>query len=180
MFAVTERLLIRPGWREDAPAVFAAVADEAIARNLARLPWPYRPEDAEAWLTQPQDPARPSCLIFARELGSRQVLGGIGIHPSEDGPPELGYWLARRFWGRGIATEAARAMVAVARDSLRLPRLASGHFLDNPASGRVLEKVGFRPRGGIVPRHSLARGEDVACRLMELDLDEDETVAIAA
>jgi RimJ/RimL family protein N-acetyltransferase len=180
MFAVTERLLLRPGWREDAPAVFAAVADEAIARNLSRLPWPYRLEDAEAWLTRPQDPARPSCLIFARELGSGQVLGGIGIHPLDDGPPELGYWLARRFWGRGIATEAARAMVAAARDSLRLPRLVSGHFLDNPASGRVLEKVGFRPRGGIVPRHSLARGEDVPCRLMELDLDEDDTVAIAA
>jgi RimJ/RimL family protein N-acetyltransferase len=180
MFARTERLLLRPAWREDAPALFRAVADEAIARNLSRLPWPYRLEDAEHWLEQPQDPAWPSCLIFLRTQAAPELVGGIGVHRSEEGGPELGYWIARARWGHGIATEAGRAMAAAARDTLRLPRLGAGHFVDNPASGRVLEKLGFRPRGPIVPRRSLARGCDVPTRLMELDLAEADTIAMAA
>jgi RimJ/RimL family protein N-acetyltransferase len=180
MFATTQRLLLRPGWREDAAAVFAAVADERIARNLARLPWPYRLDHAESWLTQPQDPARPSCLIFVRTAAAPELVGGIGIHAGEGDAPELGYWIARAHWGRGIATEAGRAVVAAARHSLRLARLTSGHFIDNPASGRVLEKLGFRPTGQSVPRYSLARGEDVPTRLMELDLAAADTVVLAA
>lgn len=179
MFAVTERLLLRPGWREDAPAVLAAIGDEAVVRNLAQVPWPYRLDHAEAWLSRPHDPAWPACLIFLRGA-EPQLAGCVGLHPAEDGTPELGYWLARRFWGRGIATEAARAMVAAARDGLRRRRLVSGHFIDNPASGRVLEKIGFRPRGQIVPRFSAGRGVTVPCRLFELDLAEDDPVAIAA
>jgi RimJ/RimL family protein N-acetyltransferase len=180
MFARTERLLLRPAWREDAPAVFGAVADEAIARNLARLPWPYRLEHAEEWLAQPQDPAWPSFLIFLRTAAGPELVGGMGIHRGEEGGAELGYWIARARWGQGIATEGGRAAIAAARDTLRLPRLASGYFVDNPASGRVLGKLGFRPTGRVVPRHSLARGCDVPCRLLELDLAEGDTVAMAA
>lgn len=180
MFARTPRLLLRPAWREDAPAVFRAIADEAIARNLSRLPWPYRLEDAESWMEQPQDPAWPSCLIFLRTKAAPELVGGIGIHRGEECGAELGYWIARPKWGDGLATEAGRAVIAAARDSLRLPRLRAGHFVDNPASGRVLEKLGFRPTGRVVPRRSLARGGDVPCRLLELDLAEADTVAMAA
>lgn len=180
MFAMTPRLLLRPGWREDAPAVFAAVADEAIVRNLAQVPWPYRLEDAERWLAGPKDAAWPSCLIFVRGGDRPRLAGCVGLHPDETGAPELGYWIARPFWGRGIATEAAGAMVAAARHSLRLPRLVSGHFTDNPTSGRVLEKLGFRPTG-MTRRYSAGRGEEVPCRLLELDLAEEDTLpAIAA
>ena len=180
MFARTERLLLRPGWREDAPAVARLIGDEAIVRNLAQAPWPYRLEHAEAWLSRPHDPAWPSCLIFLREGGGAPSLaGGIGLHPSAEGVPELGYWIGREFWGRGIATEAGRAVVAAARDTLRLPRLVSGHFLDNPVSGRVLEKLGFRP-AGVERRYSVGRGEHVPCRSMALDLAEEDTVPMAA
>ena len=180
MFVRTPRLMLRPGWREDARAVFDAVADEGIARNLSRLPWPYRLQHAESWLEQPQDPAWPSCLIFLRTQGAPELAGGISIHVGEDCAPELGYWVARARWGQGIATEAGQAIVAAARDTLRLPRLSSGHFVDNPASGRVLEKLGFRPTGRVVPRQSLARGRDVPCRLLELDFAEEDRVAMAA
>jgi RimJ/RimL family protein N-acetyltransferase len=180
MFVRTQRLVLRPGWREDAPAVFDAIADEAVVRNLAKAPWPYRLEHAESWLAAPQDPRWPSLLILLAEGGGAPVpVGGIGIHP-QGGDAELGYWIGRRWWGRGIASEAGRAVVAAARGSLRLPRLVSGHFVDNPASGRVLEKLGFRPVGRIVPRHSVGRGAEVPCRLMELDFAEEDTVGIAA
>lgn len=161
MFARTPRLLLRPGWREDAPALAAAIGDEAIVRNLASAPWPYRIEDAEAFLSRDQDPRHPSLLVFARTQGAPRLIGGIGIMPSPDGGRELGYWIARRYWGLGFATEAGRALLAAAHDTLRLEPLTASHFRDNPASGRVLAKLGFASTGMTVQRFSAARGETV-------------------
>ena len=170
MFARTERLLLRPGWSEDAPALLRAIADERVVRNLANAPWPYRPEDAETFLARERHPAEPAMLIFLRTDGPPELIGGIGFGRKPDGRMELGYWLARDHWGRGYATEAGRAVLAGARESLRLKRIEAGHFLDNPASGRVLEKLGFRPTGAIVPRFSAGRGEFAPCRELMLEL----------
>ena len=65
MFARTPRLLLRPGWTEDASALAEAIGDYSIVGKLARVPWPYRVEDAEAWLTADRGPL-PDFLIFAR------------------------------------------------------------------------------------------------------------------
>jgi RimJ/RimL family protein N-acetyltransferase len=177
MFARTERLLLRPGWIEDAPVLYDAIADEAVVRNLATAPWPYRPEDAETFLSRERGPADASALVFLRTGDDAELIGGVGFGRMPDGRREIGYWLKREHWGRGYATEAGGALVAAARDSLRLRRLEAGHFLDNPASGRVLEKLGFRPTGAIVPRFSLARGEAAPCRLMTLELGDAEEEA---
>ncbi|MFL6802044.1 MAG: GNAT family N-acetyltransferase, partial [Sphingomicrobium sp.] len=80
-----------------------------------------------------------------------------------------GYWIARHAWGRGYATEACTALIAIAR-TLALPCLEGSHFLDNPASGRVLEKLGFEPLGIVAPRMSCARGTEIPARLMRLRL----------
>jgi len=157
MFARTERLLLRPAWAEDAEALFAAIADERIVRNLATAPWPYLPHHAEAWIGTVRPARRPASLIFLRDGGGPRLIGGIGIHDTPDGEVELGYWIARAHWGAGYATEAGAAMLDFARDTLRIPRLVAGHFLDNPASGRVLRKLRFQPAGRIAMRHSLAR-----------------------
>jgi len=174
MFARTERLLLRPGWIQDAPALFAAIADEGIVRNLASAPWPYARENAESFLNTERRPSEAAMLIFRRTEGAPELAGSVGFGRRPDGELEFGYWIARRFWGRGYATEAGRAAIAMARDSLRLKRLSSGHFLDNPASGRVLEKLGFRPTGAIVPRFSAGRGEAAPCRLLEIELSGDD------
>jgi RimJ/RimL family protein N-acetyltransferase len=174
MFVRTQRLLLRPGWPEDARALFEAITDEGVVRNLAQAPWPYTPEHAEGFLSRRRDPLDVFCLIFVRTDAEPVLAGGIGLARLPAGEHELGYWLARRHWGKGIATEAARGLLAAARNSLRLRRVVSGHFLDNPASGRVLAKLGFRPTGEIVQRYSAGRGEDAPCRLFELDLAEEE------
>ena len=106
MFARTERLLLRPGWAEDAPALARAIADEQVVRNLATAPWPYRQEDAEAFLASPRDPAMPSFLISERTDGDPRLVGACGLGRRPSGAVEFGYWIAREHWGKGFATEA--------------------------------------------------------------------------
>jgi RimJ/RimL family protein N-acetyltransferase len=171
MFARTDRLLLRPGWAEDAPELARAIADEQIVRNLATAPWPYRMRDATAFLASPRDPVLPSLLVFERTDGAPELVGSCGLGRRPSGAIELGYWVARSHWGRGIATEACAAMIDIAR-ALGIDALEGSHFIDNPASGRVLDKLGFEPRGIVAPRFSCGRGEEYPARLMQLRLDE--------
>ena len=168
MFAVTERLLLRPGWIEDAPELASAIGDKDIARNLTRVPFPYSEGDAEAFLTLPHDPLRPRFLICLRD--SNRIVGGIGL--SGDAEPELGYWIARDHWGRGYATEAGRAVVALADGSLRLPKVRARRMLDNARSANVLRKLGFQPTGKTAWSASLVRGT-VETSLYTREREED-------
>ena len=179
MFARTERLLLRPGWAEDAPALAKAIADETIVRNLSSAPWPFALRDAEAFLAAPRDPLLPSLLIFERTDGAPVLAGSCGLGRRPSGSVELGYWIARGHWGRGFATEAGRALIDIAR-ALGIGRLEASHFLDNPASGRVLEKLGFESTGMIAPRLSCARGEEIPARFMRLRLAEEMDEVLAA
>jgi RimJ/RimL family protein N-acetyltransferase len=169
MFARTPRLLLRPGFPEDAPALAHAIADLAIVRNLSVVPWPYTIRDAEAFLASPRDPVLPSFLIFERTDGPPRLIGSCGLGRRPSGAVELGYWIARSFWGRGFATEAGQSLIEIAR-ALGLPQLEASHFIDNPASARVLDKLGFESTGIIAPRMNCARGEEVPARLMRLKL----------
>jgi RimJ/RimL family protein N-acetyltransferase len=173
MFARTQRLTLRPGWIEDAPELARAIGHAAVVQNLARAPWPYALGDAEDFLTRPRGPADAFFLICAIEDGVSRIVGGIGYGPDEREPAEFGYWLTPDAWGRGYATEAGRAVIDIAR-TLRIPRLSAGHFVDNPASGRVLRKLGFQPTGRIVPRFSRARCEVVPCAEFEQRLSESD------
>ena len=173
MFARTPRLLLRPGFPEDAPALAGAIADRAIARNLAVVPWPYTLRDAEAYLASPRDPILPSLLIFERTEGEPRLVGSCGLGRRPSGAVEMGYWIGRPHWGRGFATEAGLALVDIGR-TLGLARLEASHFIDNPASGRVLEKLGFESTGIVAPRMNCARGEEVPARLMRLRLRGSE------
>ena len=178
MFARTERLLLRPGWAEDAPALAQAIADEAIVRNLATAPWPFALRDAEAFLAAPRDPVLPSFLIYQRTRAAPQLVGACGLGRRPSGAVELGYWIARDSWNQGFATEAGHALLAIA-EALGLARLEASFFIDNPASGRVLEKLGFTPTGLSAPRYSCARGTQAQARLCRKVL-VNEAIKIAA
>jgi RimJ/RimL family protein N-acetyltransferase len=178
MFARTERLTLRPPWPEDAPALADAIGHEAVVQMLARAPWPYLLDDATAWTGAPHAPDEVRFLIFAHGNGTPDLVGAIGIDRENR---ELGYWITPSAWHRGYATEAGRAVVAIARDGLRLPHLRASWFTDNPASGRVLEKLGFRDAGRVA-QPSLARGGLAPATLMTLGLAAEpcRRVAIAA
>ncbi|UVO54410.1 GNAT family N-acetyltransferase [Sphingomonas sp. SUN039] len=170
MFIRTENLLLRPGWTEDAPELYAAIAREEVAYTLARLPWPYTLDHARAWLDRPRAADDAHLLIYERTGNAPRLIGGIGLAP--DGHDvELGYWIVPSHWGRGFATEAGRAVIAMARDTLRLDRLVSGHFVENPASGRVLRKLGFAATGTTDLRYCLARDAMLPCVGFSLDLE---------
>ncbi|WFL77574.1 GNAT family N-acetyltransferase [Altererythrobacter arenosus] len=176
MFHRSERLLLRPPWPEDWKQVLGGIADEGVVRNLARAPWPYNPTDARQFVELPIDPMFPRFLITRAD--NAMLVGCIGIDRNE-GEVELGYWIGRQHWGQGYATEAGRAVLEVAR-MLGHRRIVAGHFLDNPASGRVLGKLGFEPTGIVRPRHSCGRGEAVLAAEYELDLAAESGLAVQA
>ena len=154
MFLRTERLFLRPAWLEDAPELTRAIGREPVVRMLARVPWPYGEEHARAWIAAPKNPYLPSLLITVPEQGGR-IVGGCGLH-EDGGRIEVGYWVAPDCWGRGYATEALGGLLSLARVAGHR-RIVARHTADNPASGRVLRKAGFRPTGRARPFHSLGR-----------------------
>jgi RimJ/RimL family protein N-acetyltransferase len=167
MFARTPRLILRPAWPEDAPRLAAALNDPAIARSLAKLPSPYSERDARAWIGEPgDDPRLPRLLAFMRTRGAPRLVGGCDITRKPDGGLELGYWIDRRHWGLGFATEATRAVIAIAR-AAGLGALRAVHFSDAPASGRVLRKLGFKATGRVEPRWCEARQREVDALIYE-------------
>ncbi len=172
MFARTERLLLRPSWPEDAEAVLQAVAEEEIVRNLALVPWPYTAKDAHDFVEMQHPFHYPKFLLWKRTEAAPQLVGACGI-AQRDSAAELGYWIARPFWGMGYASEAAAAVIGIAR-ALGHRRLVSGHFTDNPASGKVLRKIGFRDTGRVELRESKGRGQAVSCALYDIALDSND------
>ena len=160
----TKRLKLRGVRMNDAQRIATFCGDPAVGRNLAMTPIPYLDIAAEGWILIAQ--ARQGRhFVFAVELPGEGLIGMLGAHPQADGCFEVGYWFGRPFWGQGFGTEAVQAFTAQART---LGPLGAGHFVDNPASGRVLEKAGFAYTGEVTPMFSLGRGERVACKRMAL------------
>lgn len=179
MFHRSERLFLRPAFPEDRQAIFGGIADEGVVRMLARAPWPYTEDDARKFIDRDSDPMLPSLLATLPGDRGEQVIGGAGLGLDEDGRVQLGYWIARHHWGRGYATEAARGVLSIAR-MLGYRRIVAAHYLDNPASGRVLRKAGFTPTGKVERRACLARGEKVDGALYEILLDREAGPAMQA
>lgn len=178
MFARTERLLLRPSWPEDAAELHQAIADKGIVRNLASAPWPYTVEEAVRFATRDHDAVHPAFLLILRTDAAPRLIGACGIG-EHNGEAELGYWIARPYWGLGFASEAGRAVMAIAR-AIGHRKLVAGHFVDNPASGSVLRKLGFRHTGRNEQRHSKGRGQAMTCALYERSLEDvgEEGVAM--
>lgn len=173
MFVRTPRLTLRPAWAEDATAVAAAIGHESVVRNLARAPWPYPIESAETFVASFGDPTEPKFVVLEHAHSAVRLIGAASIGSMRGEPHELGYWITPDAWGRGYATEAGRAVLDAAR-ARGIRRVTAGHFIDNPASGRVLRKLGFRPTGRIVSQYSRGRGGDAPSARFEIDLCEDD------
>ena len=157
----TERLLLRAFALTDAPEVQRLAGDRAIAAGTLTIPHPYPEGLAEEWirrqLDRTEDADSVNFALERREDGA--LVGSMALNVErEHDRAELGYWIGRPYWGQGFATEAGRAVVSYGFETLRLNRIYAFHFTSNPASGRVLQKIGMR-REGCRRRHTLKWGE---------------------
>ena len=162
----TPRLRLRPLRPADAEPMTPLANDPGVSRMTTSIPYPFRQDVADGFIARMRvaDPAREA--VFAIERGDGAFMGVVGFHPGPAFGPELGYWIGRPFWGAGYMTEAVAAALDWAGGDWGRRVLVSGHFADNPPSGRVLTKVDFLYTGEIEQRFSIARGEDAATRLM--------------
>lgn len=145
----TDRLVLRPFEPSDAPAVRRLAGAREVADNTLTIPHPYPEGEAEAWIAGHPDAFRNGDLvIFAITTPGEGLVGAVGLMlERETGIGELGYWIGVPYWGRGYATEAAGAVVRYGFDTLALTRIAARAFCRNPASSRVLRKIGMSHEG---------------------------------
>ena len=139
---------LRP-WRKGDEASLARYANNRnVSGNLKdRFPFPYTAADAREWIEHAGG-QRPACNFAIVVDG--EAVGGIGVEMGQDvfqRSAEIGYWLGEPFWGRGIASEALRAVTEYAFATFDIIRLEAGVFSWNPASARVLEKAGYTLEG---------------------------------
>lgn len=137
----TPRLILRPLRRGDEPDFLALAGDWEVARMTSDIPHPLLPVHAKAWLQPNANDVR-----YAIDLHGR-MIGSTGYFRRRSGAAELGFWLGREHWGMGLGTEAAAAVVRHGFASDGHAAFSSAHFVDNPASARVLEKLGFEAIG---------------------------------
>lgn len=133
---------------EDAVALVELADERDVARNLAdRFPHPYTPQDAHEWLLRQSD-ADPE-TNFAIELeGSLAGAVGLELRKAEKRHTgEIGYWIAKPLWGRGVASSVVAAFTEWAFQTFDLERIEAGVFEGNVASMRVLEKAGYTLEG---------------------------------
>lgn len=170
----TTRLILRPFTLADAPDVQRLAGDRAIAEMTLLIPHPYPDGLAEKWIAPHAEKfAQRALANFAIiERASGQLIGAIGlVIEDEHARAELGYWIGQPFWCRGYCTEAARAILRFGFDELRLNRIAAHHFTRNPASGRVLQKLGMQHEGTF-RQHLRKWGEFIDAELYGLLRDD--------
>ena len=142
----TRRLTLRPFSLADAPEVQKLAGQPEVALMTIHIPYPYPDGAAEAWIaTHAAGYEQGTTFIFAITHGEGGTLmGGISLMADRDnGTAELGYWLGIPYWNQGFATEAAEAVLAYGFETLGLRRIYARYFRHNPASGRVMRKLGM-------------------------------------
>jgi 8-oxo-dGTP diphosphatase len=167
----TERLTLRPLRAEDAAALHRLVNDWEVAKTLARVPFPYPRELADTWIasTWAQIAAGEAwhLAIIGEEDGAEHLIGCVGLTRGRDGKAaELGYWVGRRFWGHGVAPEAAARLCRWALAHLDIASIRASALRDNPRSQAVLRRIGLRPAGEGVQTF-LSRGGPMPVLLFE-------------
>jgi RimJ/RimL family protein N-acetyltransferase len=146
----TERLILRPFTLADADNVQRLASAWEVADTTLNIPHPYPDGAAAQWIgTHPANFEAGTSVTFAIVLRDSNTLCGaigLGIHRKHV-RAEMGYWLGVPFWNGGIVTEAARGVLRYGFDTLNLHRIYAFHFARNPASGRVMQKIGMRYEG---------------------------------
>jgi len=151
----TARLTLRPFTVEDAPAIHEYARHREVAATTATIPHPYTLEDAVEWIERVQRLVEEGSVlnfgIVVRE--GQSLIGAIDLRlEMENRAADLGYAIHPSHWNRGYMTEAAAAVVEYGFETPDLNRIHAHHFANNPASGRIMEKIGMKREGVMVQR----------------------------
>lgn len=162
----TARLILRPFRMDDAADVQRLAGDREVAHNTMLVPHPYEDGEAERWIGTHQEIFESgqgvTFAIVRRADGA--FMGSIGLTIFEKHrSAELGYWLGKPYWNNGYTTEASRVVLQYGFQQRNLHRIHAKFYTRNPASGRVMQKLGMQPEG-VLREHILKWGvfEDVA------------------
>lgn len=158
---------IRPG---DKAAFVKHLNDKDIYRNTLRIPYPYTDDDAEKFISIVTEATAKHGhpVHFAIRDQDDQLIGGCGFDGLTYGHrAEIGYWLAKPYWGRGIMTEVVRSACEFALAEWKLVRITAHVFDFNQASARVLEKSGFEFEG-LLRKHHRKDGKFIDSKLYAL------------
>lgn len=152
----TPRLTLRHFRNDDAPAMLRELSDVEVARETLNIPHPYSIERAEEFLADiPKRFEAGKGVVWAivdraTDAGAAAgaLIGAVGLNLTRaHRRAELGYWIAKSRWGQGIATEASQAVLRYGFETLGLHRIDAHHFVENPASGSVMRKLGMQREG---------------------------------
>jgi RimJ/RimL family protein N-acetyltransferase len=146
----TERLILRPFTLDDAPEVQRLAGTREIADTTINIPHPYPEGAAEKWINTRRDEYQKNgSVAWAVTLkDSSQLMGCISLGvDGKNGRAELGYWIAREYWGQGYCTEAAKKVLTYGFRQAKLNRIFASYLSRNPASGKVMSNIGMKKEG---------------------------------
>lgn len=162
----TERLIARALVDSDADALTVYMKERNLPRNLGRAPFPYARSDAEAFIANAKKNRQSGReYAFAIQLKDGPLIGCAGVTAYEFAW-ELGYWIGKPHWGKGYVTEAARGVLNWTEQTQQSTAFMAGHYQDNPASGKVLEKLGFTPVGKVLLPNLVRPVPGIAVRMV--------------
>lgn len=156
-----ERLRLRPFRMSDAPTVQTLAGAYEIAETTVNIPHPYPDGVAEEWIATHQETFEEGQgVAFAIERQSdHNLVGAIGLTVNKKHHlAELGYWVGKPYWNQGYATEAAREVIRFGFEDMNLNRIQARYMNKNPASGRVMQKIGMQYEGTL--RQALHRFDE--------------------
>ena len=195
----TKRILLRHWQDSDAETLFKYASDPDVGPRAGWPPHKSVEEsleiihtvfnkDTTTWAIVLKETGQPmeqreqcdACIDSAESRERKtegHVIGAMGYGascdcklPTRDGEPIVGYWVAKPYWNKGYCTEALQLMLDYIRNNTSLTSLLCGHFVDNPASGRVMEKCGFVPTGEECYDETLYTGKGRPIRVLRLEI----------
>ncbi|MFP8894948.1 GNAT family N-acetyltransferase [Chryseobacterium sp. EZn1] len=147
----TERLILSQLEEKDIPFIVELLQHRIFSDLTSNIPYPYVENDARSWVKMSNEAFKNNTgYTFAIRNKEGQIIGAIGLHDRDDDKAELGYWIGIPHWDKGYVTEAAKAIIDFGFNELKLNKIFATHFPHNPASGRIMEKVGMEQEAVLI------------------------------
>lgn len=155
----TERLILSQLEEKDIPFIVEFLKHRIYSDLTSNIPYPYTENDAKLWVKISKEAFEGKTgFTFGIRNKEGEIIGAIGLHDRDDDKAELGYWIGIPYWNKGYVTEAAKAIVDFGFKELELNKIYATHFLHNPASGKIMEKIGMEQEA-LLKQHAKKDGE---------------------